>query len=263
MMSASASGPTLPERWCHAIALDSSSAAPPSEEAEFKDEVLALESIFDNALAAVDPPSAPRSSASGLSVDTSLPVPPHLLCARSIAERTGKRAFCLSVAPFAEGEGCDDDDDDKSQVTFLAPQFESGAGVPCLHRTQLHSPRSLSRSHPALAIHRRPRLACASRRRGCLAARRGCLSASSEIVSGAASAGRAFAFSRAQTSCARVRLASSCLRRSFRLHCRQTRLHGTCRSQSELAFTGRRRSRSLSARASSGACCSKRIKHAI
>ena len=129
MMSASASGPTLPERWCHAIALDSSSAAPPSEEAEFKDEVLALESIFDNALAAVDPPSAPRSSASGLSVDTSLPVPPHLLCARSIAERTGKRAFCLSVAPFAEGEGCDDDDDDKSQVTFLAPQFESGAGV--------------------------------------------------------------------------------------------------------------------------------------
>ena len=132
-MSASASGPTFPERKfgrCRAIALDSSSAALPSEEAEFEDEVLALESIFDNALAAVDPPSAPRSSASGLSVDTSLPVPPHLLCARSIAERTGKRAFCLSVAPFAEGEGCDDDDDDKSQVTFLAPQFESGsAGV--------------------------------------------------------------------------------------------------------------------------------------
>ena len=42
--SASASGPTLPERkfgWCRAIALDSSSTALPSEEAEFEDEVLA------------------------------------------------------------------------------------------------------------------------------------------------------------------------------------------------------------------------------
>jgi E3 ubiquitin-protein ligase RNF14 len=114
---------------CRALEAVASSAPQPTDDADFEDEVLALESIFDDALASVDPPSATKRS--GLSVVTSLPVQNHLACAQSIAERTGKRAYCLSVAPIAEGVGCGDDDDDKSLVTFLAPPpIESGsAGV--------------------------------------------------------------------------------------------------------------------------------------